>query len=162
MKRNAEKKYEMRHGTARLMQKIWPVIPGQPDPISGEDPQVPGGALKRFLLMLSDRIFESRVDGAIPSLAAAPDGPDIRPCDSRRASSMVSRSVAATFSERKRWSPDLVSSGAWESQLSSTVKISVSHTITDRSMTFCSSRILPGQGYDWSNCRVFLSTLRMF
>src|SRR5580692_6472817 len=134
----------------------------QPDPISGETPQVPGGALKRFLLMLSDRIFDSSVDRAIPSLAAAPDGPNIRPWDSRRASSIISLSVAATFSERNGVCPDLVSSGRWDSQLSSTVKVSVSHTMTDRSMTFCSSRMFPGQGYDWSNCRVFLSTLRIF
>src|SRR6266850_132967 len=133
-----------------------------PDAISDENPQVPDGCLKRFLLMLSDRIFDSRVDRAIPSLAAAPDGPNIRPWDSRRASSIISISVAATFSERKSLFPDLVSSGRWDSQLSSTVNISVSHTISDRSMTFCSSRMLPGQGYDWSNCRVFLSTLRMF
>ena len=117
--------------------------------------------LKRNLLIFSARIFDSRVDRAIPSLAAAPDGPNIRPWDSRRASSIISRSVDATFSERKRWSLDLVSSGVWDSHLSSTVKISVSHTITDRSITFCNSRMLPGQGYDWSNCRVFLSTFRM-
>src|SRR6185295_7079933 len=101
-----------------------------------ENPQAPGARLKRFLLMLSDRIFDSRVDRAIPSLAAAPDGPNIRPWDSRRASSMISLSVAATFSERKGLSPDLESSGRWDSQLSSTVNISVSHTIIDRSMTF--------------------------
>src|SRR4029077_6686759 len=107
------------------------VIPAAlPEPISGENPQVPDGCLKRFLLMLSDRIFDSRVDRAIPSLAAAPDGPNIRPWDSRKASSIISFSVAATFSERKGLSPDLVSSGRWDSQLSSTVKISVSHTMT--------------------------------
>ena len=100
-----------------------PVIPGgAASRDSDENPQVPDGALKRFLLMLSDRIFDSRVDRAIPSLAAAPDGPNIRPWDSRRASSIISFSVAATFSERKGLSPDLVSSGRWDSQLSSTVK----------------------------------------
>src|SRR6267154_2721586 len=134
---------------------------GATEQISGKDPQVPGGALKRFLLMLSDRIFECRVDRAIPSLAAAPNGPNIRPWDTRRASSIISLSVAATFSERKSLVPDLVSSGRWDSQLSSAVRVSVSHTITDRSMTFCSSRRFPGQGYDWSNCGVFLSILRM-
>ena len=51
--------------------------------------QVPDGSSKRFLLMLSDRIFDSRVDRAIPSLAAAPDGPNICPRDSRRASSII-------------------------------------------------------------------------
>jgi hypothetical protein len=124
-----------------------------------KNPQVPDGALKRFLLMLSDRILYSRVDRAIPSLAAAPDGPNIRPWDSRRASSIISFSVAATLSERKTSFPDLAS-GRSDSQLSSTVKVSVSHTINDRSITFCNSRMFPGQGYYWSNCGVFLSTLR--
>src|SRR3977135_1921279 len=85
-----------------------------PDAISDENPQVPDGALKRFLLMLSDRIFDSRVDRAIPSLAAAPEGPNIRPWDSRRASSIISLSVAATFSERKGLFPDIVSSVGWD------------------------------------------------
>ena len=49
------------------------------DAISVENPHVPDGALKRFLLMLNNRIFDSKVDRAIPSLAAAPDGPNIRP-----------------------------------------------------------------------------------
>ena len=75
------------------------------DAISDENPQVPDGCLKRFLLMLSDRIFDSRVDRAIPSLAAAPDGPNVRPWDSRRASSIISISVAITFSERKSLFP---------------------------------------------------------
>src|SRR5258705_5246078 len=96
-----------------------------PDAISDENPQVPDGGLKRFLLMLSDRIFDSKVDRAIPSLAAAPDGPNIRPWDSRRASSIISLSVAATFSGRKNSFPDLVSRGRLDSQLSSTVKVTV-------------------------------------
>jgi hypothetical protein len=105
-----------------------PVIPAAlRDSISGENPQVPSGALKRFLLMLSDRIFDSRVDRAIPSLAAAPDGPNIRPWDSRRASSIISFSVAATLSERKGVFPNLVSSGRWDSQLSSTVVSCFAH-----------------------------------
>src|SRR6202035_3740231 len=82
----------------------------------GRGRQVPSGALKRFLLMLSDRIFDSRVDRAIPSLAAAPVGPKIRPWDSRRASSIISLSVAATFSGSKSLFPDLVSTGRWDSQ----------------------------------------------
>jgi hypothetical protein len=45
--------------------------------------------LKRFLLILSDLIFDSRVDPGIPSLAAAPAGPDTRPPLSRRAASMI-------------------------------------------------------------------------
>jgi len=46
--------------------------------------------LKRFLLIFSDLIFESRVDPGRPSLAAAPEGPDTRPPLSRRAGSMIS------------------------------------------------------------------------
>lgn len=46
--------------------------------------------LKRFLSILSAWIFDSSVDRGIPSFAAAPDGPKTRPCDSRRASSIVS------------------------------------------------------------------------
>jgi hypothetical protein len=38
-----------------------------------------GQTLKRFLLIFSARIFDSSVDRAIPSLAAAPDGPNTRP-----------------------------------------------------------------------------------
>ena len=45
--------------------------------------------LKRFLLIFSDLIFESRVVPGIPSLAAAPDGPNTRPLVSRRAASMI-------------------------------------------------------------------------
>ena len=56
--------------------------------------------LKLYLSMFSDRIFESSVDRAMPSLTAAPEGPNTRPWLSRRASSITSFSVAATFSER--------------------------------------------------------------
>jgi hypothetical protein len=35
-----------------------------------------------------------------------------------------------------------------KANFSSMEKFSVSHTMTDRSMTFCNSRILPGQRYD--------------
>jgi hypothetical protein len=77
----------VRHGTApgggKRCGRSFPAA--LPDTISGEHPQVPDGALKRFLLMLSDRIFDSRVDRAIPSLVAAPDGPNIRPWDFRKA-----------------------------------------------------------------------------
>src|ERR1700683_1427661 len=122
-------------------------------------PQVPGWALKRFLLIFSDRILDSSVDRAIPSFAAAPDGPKTRPWHSRRAASMISFSCAATFSERSSWLCGLPFDGCWDSQLSSTEKFSVSHTMTDRSITFCNSRMFPGQGYDSSNRRVFLSTV---
>ena len=45
--------------------------------------------LKRFLSILRERIFDSRVDRGIPNLAAAPDGPDTRPVLSRRAASII-------------------------------------------------------------------------
>ena len=45
------------------------------------------------------------------------------------------------------------------SQLSSTVSCSPSETITARSMTFCSSRMFPGHGYDRKSSRFLLPTL---
>src|SRR6266446_9972621 len=42
-------------------------------------PQVSGEALKRFLSIFSDRIFDSSVDRGMPSLSAAPSGPNTRP-----------------------------------------------------------------------------------
>src|SRR5216684_1300458 len=104
--------------------------------------------LKRFLLILSDLIFDSKVDPGKPSLAAAPNGPDTCPPLSRRAASIISFSWAASFPDNSSWLFDSLARGCRESQLSSTEKFSVSHTIADRSMTFCNSRILPGQGYD--------------
>src|SRR6202040_3349703 len=118
-------------------------------------------ALKRFLLIFSDFIFDSRVDPGRPSLAAAPEGPDTCPPLSRRAASINSFSWAASFRDSSTWLFDSLSRGDRESQLSSTEKFSVSHTITDRSMTFCNSRMLPGQGYDCSSSRLFLFTPRM-
>src|SRR5712692_2182884 len=104
--------------------------------------------LKRSLLIFSDLIFDSRVDPGMPSLAAAPDGPATRPPLSRRAASMISFSWAAGLRDSPRSLLGLVTCGCRESQLSSTERFSVSHTITDLSMTFCNSRMLPGQGYD--------------
>jgi hypothetical protein len=45
--------------------------------------------LNRFLLILSALIFDSRVVPGMPSLAAAPDGPDTRAPHSRKAASMM-------------------------------------------------------------------------
>src|SRR5580692_12437104 len=56
--------------------------------------------LKRFLSILSDLIFVSRVDPGIPSLAAAPDRPDTRPPLSRRAASIISFSRVASLRDR--------------------------------------------------------------
>src|SRR5712664_218590 len=104
--------------------------------------------LKRYLSIFSDLIFVSKVDPGIPSLAAAPDGPDTRPPLSRKAASIISFSWAASFSDSSNWLFGGFARGFRDSQLSSTEKFSVSHTTTERSMTFCNSRILPGQGYD--------------
>ena len=81
----------------------------------------------------------------MPSRAAAPDGPNTRPPLARSASSMVAFSWAATVLDN---ASRLSTAGPADSQLSSTVNSSVSHTITDRSITFCSSRTFPGHGYD--------------
>jgi hypothetical protein len=70
----------------------------EPGTIIGRESQLLG--LKLYLSMFSNRIFESSVDRAMPSLAAAPEGPNTRPWLSRRASSITSFSVAATFWER--------------------------------------------------------------
>src|SRR5258708_21460583 len=88
--------------------------------------------LKRFLLIFSDLIFDSRVDPGIPSLAAAPNGPDTCPPLSRRAASMISFSWAAGLRDSRRWLFGPVAWGCRRSQLSSTEEFSVSQTITDR------------------------------
>src|SRR5260370_39315224 len=103
--------------------------------------------LKWFFVIFSDLIFDSKVDPGKPRWAAAPDGPDTCPPLSRRAASIISFSCAASFPDNSSWLFDSLARGCRKSQLSSTEKFSVSHTITDRSMTFCNSRILPGQGY---------------
>src|SRR5260221_6427875 len=51
---------------------------------------IPAQLLKRFLLIFSDRILDSRVDRGMPSIAAAPDDPNTRPSLSRRADSINS------------------------------------------------------------------------
>ena len=53
--------------------------------------------LKRFLSILSDRILESRVEPGMPSLIAAPEGPDTLPLLSRNAASIISISRVASF-----------------------------------------------------------------
>ena len=45
--------------------------------------------LKRFLSILSDLIFDSRVDRGMPSLVAAPNGPNTRPAHSFKAASII-------------------------------------------------------------------------
>ena len=104
-----------------------------------------GRPRKRFLLIPRARIFDSSVERAMPSRAAAPVGPNTRPPLARRASSMIVFSWPASALDN---ASRLSTAGPVDSQLSSTMNSSVSHTITDRSITFCSSRTFPGQGYD--------------
>ena len=59
--------------------------------------------LKGFFLILSDLIFDSKVDPGRPSLAAAPDGPDTCPPLSRGAASIISFSWAASFRDSSSW-----------------------------------------------------------
>ena len=52
------------------------------------------------LLIFKALILSSRVDGGIPSLAAAPDGPETRPLVSASAASIIPRSVPGSVSAR--------------------------------------------------------------
>src|SRR5262245_17331374 len=124
----------------------------------GPDYRFAGRVRKRIFLIPRARIFDSSVDRAIPSRAAAPDGPNTRPPLARRASSMIAFSWPASVLDNA----DRVSTaGLAVSQLSSTENSSVSHTITDRSITFCSSRTFPGHGYDCRRSSVRLFTRRI-
>src|SRR5262245_12234205 len=58
--------------------------------------------LKRYGLIFIALIFESRVDRGMPSLAAAPKGPDTRPLVSAKAASILSFSRAISSSESGR------------------------------------------------------------
>src|SRR5882672_10278740 len=113
-----------------------------------ESPHVSGEVLKRFLLIFSDRIFDSSVDRGMLNLAAAPVGPNTRPWLAFRVSSFMLFSCASSLRGRSMWYLDSVAGSGKGNQLSSIENISVSQSITERSMTFCSSRMLPGQGYD--------------
>jgi len=93
---------------------------------------------KRRLLIFNERIFDSNVDGGIPSLAAVPDAPDTRPLLSASAASIISFSCDTSL-----WGSGWVTWGMEmafrDNQLSSTEKFSVSHKMTDRSITFRNS-----------------------
>src|SRR5271169_3261695 len=116
------------------------------------------GPLKRCLLIFNALIFVSKVDRGMPSLAAAPEGPYTRPSHSRKAASIAAFSCAGERLKRFGWIDGPGEEDLRESQLSSTENVCVSLTTTDRSTTFCSSRIFPGQAYDCSMSRLFLST----
>src|SRR5258708_15727995 len=97
-------------------------------------------------------ILWSRVDGGIPSFAAAPDGPDTLPLLSTSAASIISRSLPGSILP----SP-LTSTGAsirdagnevsLESHISSTERTSPELNIMDLSITLCNSRMLPDHQY---------------
>ena len=76
--------------------------------------------------------------------AAAPEGPRMRPWLSASAASIISLSRSASVAARGADIPD----GARDSRFShasSTENVSPSHRITALSITFCSSRMFPGQ-----------------
>src|SRR6266478_2659656 len=104
--------------------------------------------LKRFLSILSDLILDSSVDRGTPNFAAAPVGPNTRPRLAFRASSIRLFSCASSLRGSSMWRFDSVAAGGSGNQLSSIENISVSQRITERSITFCNSRMFPGQGYD--------------
>src|SRR5882757_1114200 len=113
-----------------------------------ESPQLSGSGLKRFLSIFSVLIFDSSVDRGMPSLAAAPLSPNTRPQLAFRASSIMFFCCASSLrGSSLRWLESVAKSGKG-SQLSSIEKMSDSQRITERSITFCNSRIFPGQGYD--------------
>src|SRR6476661_5684710 len=98
------------------------------------------------LLIFRALIRVSRVDGGIRSLAAAPEGPETRPLVSASAASMISRSLrGSTLKAGDVSTRDACGAVLLESHNSSTEKTSVEPRMMDRSITFCNSRILPGQ-----------------
>src|ERR1700759_117223 len=84
--------------------------------------------LKRFLSILRVLIFESKVDRAIPNLAAAPEGPKTRPRDSVRAASIACFSSSAILCRSSHWFVGDARNGCRDIQLSSTEKLSLSET----------------------------------
>src|SRR5439155_19346455 len=115
---------------------------------------------KRRLSIFSCLIFDSSVDDGTPSGAAAPNGPDTRPLLSLSAASMTSFSRVASVE-----AGGLATAGGFggppASHRSSMARVSESAMITARSMTFCNSRMLPGQSYDWSRVDVSLRRPRI-
>src|SRR6202011_3866317 len=111
-------------------------------------------------LILSCLIFVSNVDRGILSFAAAPTGPATFPLHSAKAASIISLSWFWRVSDK---GPANSGRGGCTlaSQAFSIQKVSPLHKITERSTMFCSSRIFPGQGYDWHSSSVFLSILRI-
>src|SRR5713226_1424553 len=118
---------------------------------ASSSPQISDKVLKRFLSIFSDLILDSSVDRGMPNLAAAPVGPNTRPRLAFRASSMMFFSCSSSLRGSSIWFLGFAvrnGCGCCGNQLSSIEKVSVSQRITERSMTFCSSRMFPGQAYD--------------
>src|ERR1700719_3170210 len=91
-------------------------------------------------------ILSSRVEGDIASLTAAPDGPETRPLLSASAVSTISRSLrGSTFKAGDVSARDACGEVLLVSHNSSTEKTSVELRMMDLSITFCNSRMLPGQ-----------------
>src|SRR5260370_31247731 len=89
-----------------------------------------------------------RVEVETPGRAAAPDEPETRPLVSASAASIMSRSLRRSTSTLKgadALTRDAGGGFSLESHISSTEKKSPELRITDLSMTFCNSRMLPGQ-----------------
>src|SRR5262249_4380120 len=101
--------------------------------------------LKRRLSILSALIFDSSVEDGTPSRTAAPNGPDTRPLLSASAASIASFFCATSVLVGDAGTVGAAGLRAPESHRSSIESVSESDTITARSITFCSSRIFPGQ-----------------
>ena len=112
--------------------------------------------LKRYLSIPRRLIFESSVRVGTPSFAAAPAGPDTRPRLSESAASIMLLSCWSNSPLRAAVGRG-TSEGSRLSQVSSTAKVSESLRMTARSITFCSSRMLPGQSYSCKSFSDFLS-----
>jgi len=107
-----------------------------------------GTGLNRLLSILRALIFDSRVEAGMPSLVAAPNGPDTRPMASSRTASINERSSSMSVFRLEEASVGAVEGTLdddAESQRRSTDSSEPSEMITARSITFCNSRMLPGQ-----------------
>src|SRR6202035_3800935 len=113
---------------------------------SGKDYLGGHEVLKRRRLIPSFLILDSSVCLGMPSFAAAPVGPEIRPSASRNACSIIAFSRSARSATKGM--VGVVGLGdAGTSQLGSTQNTSPSQRTTARSTTFCNSRTLPGHSY---------------
>src|SRR5215472_484651 len=131
--------------------------------VEGKDVTRRGGyeALNLLRLIPNFLIFELSVSRGIPSLAAAPVGPPTTPPASRKAVSIISFSCFISTPVRATVGRE-TSDRSCLNHVSSTAKQSESVRMTARSITFCSSRTLPGHSYAWRSFRVLLSIVLNF